>query len=471
MVSENASDGTFRPALSTQEAVARMFALTGVSASGRGEKRALVALRDALGVNVDVVATGAVLGAHLADALGQEWLPARDTVRNKLSLAGHNRLLAAAAEARRAGSLRRVRERSTVLEGPEWEAFNPAVSKIEAVTRIAALTGSPREWLGPGGKEHKSVLINLADRLLPDADLDRSSKTRLAASIAAELGVPWTDACYSTGETIQLVGLNQVLAGAERRLGMLGTSLTESLGSPRAEGEALTAALFEGWDGAAWEARSCIEWLQRRRLRGYNDTEWQGWYFEARAREILSAAFPPPATPVQVTYANTTFDFALNYVWDLKAHTDEKVFPSDGRREAERGAVILNDERAVRRCVDDGGLGFLMLSGGAVMDEDGSFLAWHRQFKAEQGVLQALSNSGRSRMRKVAFTPYRVEAFWVQNRLALDAAVLEGALGVQTIGRQPPRIAGQPGAIRPGKFVLRPRQASSALLVAGMSWR
>lgn len=447
-----------------------MFALTGVSVSGRGEKRALVALRDALGLDVDVVATGAVLGAHLAAALGVPWEADRDTVRNKLSLAGHNRLLAAAAVARRAGSLRRVRAESTVLEGPQWEAFNPAVSKIEAVTRIAALTDAPREWLGPGGKEHRSVLVNLADRLLPDVDLDRSSKTRLAASIAGELGVPWTDACYSTGETIQLIGLNQVLAGAERRLGRLGASLTQSLASPQAEGDALTAALFEAWDGSPWDGRSCIQWLLRRGLRGANDTEWQGWYFEAKAREVLSSAFPPPQTPVQVTYANTTFDFALNYVWDLKAHTQEKIFPSDGRRQAERGTTILNDERAVRLCVEAGGLGFLMVSGGAVMDEDGVFVAWHRQFKSGQGVVEALSNSDRSRMRKVAFTPYRVQAFWVQNTEALEAAVLAGTLGVQTIGRQAPRVEGLPGAVRPGKFLLKRGAEESDLLVAEMSW-
>ncbi len=99
------------------------------------------------------------------------------------------------------------------------------------------------------------MLVNLADNLLGDAALDRGSKTRLAREIATELGVTWTDTCYSTGETISLEGLNVILAGAERRLGRLGSSSAEVLATPQAEAEALVAALVDGWRAEPWDGR------------------------------------------------------------------------------------------------------------------------------------------------------------------------------------------------------------------------
>ena len=45
----------FRPAETVAEAVTRIFSLTGAAkGSGRGEKRAMLALRDALGLDIDV---------------------------------------------------------------------------------------------------------------------------------------------------------------------------------------------------------------------------------------------------------------------------------------------------------------------------------------------------------------------------------------------------------------------------------
>ena len=147
----------------------------------------------------------------------------------------------------------------------------------------------------------------------------------MARDIASELDVPWTDTCYSTGETISLEGLNTILAGAERRLGRLGTSAADLLASPQAEGAALVAALVDGWKAEPWDGRTCVEWLASSGARGANENEWQGWYFEARGREVLSSAFQPSATPPQIRFGNTTFDYSLNHVWDLKAHTECQV--------------------------------------------------------------------------------------------------------------------------------------------------
>jgi len=446
----------FIPAATITEAISRIFALTGAQPQTRGEKRALVALRDALDLDIDIVRTNAVLGERLAAALGVEWRPAVHTILNKVTLAGLNTLLEGATEAYHRGSLEQVAKPTpSTLVGPGWAAFNPAVSKIEAVTRIAGLTGAPHEWLGPGSKEHKSVLTNLADRLLPSGVLDRSSKTRLARALAREFGVEWSDSCASTGETISLDGLNTILAGAERRLGRLGTTAAEMLATPEAEGKALAAALNDGWEAQPWDGRKCIDWMQKEAVRGFNENEWQGWYFEARGRQILNAAFPPSIRPVRVRYCNTPFDYSLNYVWDLKAHTEEHVFPVAGRRRRGMASVILNEEQAIRECVADQGLGFLVLSGAALMDEDLAFVTWHRSFKLAQGGRSAPSNSGKSRMRKVAFTPLHVEGFWIANTPSLDAAVAAGQLRVMGHGfRQAPKVEGGVGAKRGAKFAM-----------------
>ena len=199
------SNDEFIPATSVGEAVARIYGLTGARARGRGEKRALDALRDALSVDVDVVRTNAVLGAALAEALHVEWRADAYTDKNRVTLPGLNALLRGATRAFGQGRLRRVRAESAAeLSGPEWESFQPAISKIEAVTRIAALTGAPPESLGPGSKERKSVLVNLADRLLPGRELDRSSKTRLGRSLTREFDVAWPETAYSAGDTVFL---------------------------------------------------------------------------------------------------------------------------------------------------------------------------------------------------------------------------------------------------------------------------
>ena len=201
--------------------------------------------------SIDVTKTNAVTAERIATALDVEWRPGDFTIKNKVNLAGLNALLEEATDAYYEGTLVRLQGSTpAALTGPGWAAFQPAVSKIEAITRIARLTGAPQEHLGPGSKEHKTLLVNLADNLLGDAALDRGSKTRLARDIAMELGVTWTDTCYSTGETISLEGLNIILAGAERRLGRLGSSSAEVLATPQAEAEALVAALVSTAGGA-----------------------------------------------------------------------------------------------------------------------------------------------------------------------------------------------------------------------------
>ncbi|MFJ2754935.1 hypothetical protein ACIO3S_05040 [Nocardioides sp. NPDC087217] len=468
-------DPFFIPAESLGEALGRIHALTGRAPSAsvggtRAGKRALVALRDSLELDVDVVRTPAAMGKAIASHLDIVWTDDRFVVKNMVTLDGFNALLEGATRAFYAGSLRQLKDEAPVaLRGEEWDAFEPARSKIEAVTRIAALTNAPRETLGPGSKEHKSVFVNLADALFPgDSRIDKSSKTRLGASLASVLNVPWTDDCASTGETIQLPGLNTILAGAERKLGRLGAVVSDMLATPEAEGDALAAALQAGLPNY-WDGRKSVKWLADNSLRGANDNEWQGFFGEQRARQVLGAAYQPKVPGPRVKYGNTVFDYSLNWVWDIKVHVELQRFPE--RVKTNNGAMWLNDEQAVWQCVQEQGLGFLTISGAAEMDADGEFVVWHREFKAAAtGKAPAPSNSGISRIRKSAFTPLHVEAFWIPNPPALSAAIAGGEVRVQEQPPQAPKKAGERGATREPKFMMNVRKARRGIRVARHDW-
>lgn len=454
---DGANQKFFLPATSPAEAISRIYSLTGARDPGtRGEKRALVALRDALGLDIELARTNGEAGLILAKALHVDWRPEVYVLRNTVTLDGLNALLEGATAAYYAGSLKRVEaQRPATLTGSEWAEFKPARSKIEAVNRISYLTGSGPEALGPGSKERKRVLTNLAARLAPEVDISLS-KTKLGAALAADLDAPWSDLCESTGETISLTGLNTLLAGAERRLGLLGTSVSQALGTPEAEGAALAAALVGKLDRHTWDARETIRRMQREGIPGQNQSEWQGFYFEGRGRQILNAAFPPLEAPLRVRYGNTNFDYSLNFVWDLKAHTERWRNPSSGTVSRGRSEVQLNDERAIRECVEDQGLGFLMLSGDAIDDTNWEFATWHAEFKGR-------SEPQRRRL-KAGFDPVQVEAFWIADTHSLDAALTAGALRVREQGRQPDR------SVRNTKIHMNAATARDALGVSKVSF-
>ncbi|WP_300677452.1 hypothetical protein [Nocardioides sp.] len=471
----------FIPAETAAEAVARIYSLTGaVDAGTRGEKRAIVALRDALGLDIDMARTNAQMGERIALRLDIDW-NSTCTDRNKVTLDGLNILLEGATEAFHAGSLRRLAaQRPATLSDAQWAEFEPAPSKIEAVNRISGLTNSGPEWLGPGSKEHKSVLVNLAAGLAPHLEV-KLSKTKLGAALADEFGAPWSDICESTGETISLIGLNTLLAGAERRLGRLGAARLGLFGTPEEEGQALAAALLDGWraekqgDGGkrvVWDARKCIHWmLDQGVTEGPNQNEWQGFYWEARGRALLNSAFTPNPNPPQVVYGKTVFDYSLRYVWDLKAHTESWRSPLTSAIKRGQSAAPLNDQEAMDACIREQGLGFLMIGGEAISDDDGEFVEWHRGFKAAQGVKSRSSNSGGSRARKSAFEPLHVEAFYFHNEAALDAAKAAGQITGFAQGRQAPDEEGGVGRSRRPRYNLSvPKTRGTSLAVARYDW-
>src|SRR5690606_21094214 len=105
------------------------------------------------------------------------------TRTGQITLQGMNWLLAGASDAFVSGSVRRIEE-GKPAQLADWGGFRPARSKLEAVNRISALTRSGPQDLGPGGKERKSVFVNLAQALFPQIDTS-VSKIHLGAALAA----------------------------------------------------------------------------------------------------------------------------------------------------------------------------------------------------------------------------------------------------------------------------------------------
>lgn len=89
----------------------------------------------------------------------------------------------------------------------------PATTKAVAVARMYFLGNRVVEPLGPGSKEKRSALEAIGSFV----DLDLTStpgKVECGRLIAERVGVTWDGTCYSSGDTITLIGLNRLIGGA-----------------------------------------------------------------------------------------------------------------------------------------------------------------------------------------------------------------------------------------------------------------
>lgn len=434
-----APGGEWAPAASKLEAVSRISALTGAPPEGLGpgskeRKSVLTNLARHLDLDVDDSGRKHVLASQIASALGAGWDPTCVSAGETITLVGLNRILeAATAELRR-----QTEPRPAALPAP-------ARSKLEAVMRIAALTGAPDEALGPGSKERKSALVNLVRGMGLPVDT-RLSKPELARSVVTHLGGTWDAASYSTGDTITLVGLNRVLVAAHTAMARLGEARPGRFQDVQQEATAMLRVL-DGALPAELEGRPAVTRMREAEFRGWAMDEWVGSYFEFVGLPALVDTFG--GGPVR--FANTTFDYALDSVWDLKTH-------------AARGATILNSQDAVGACLEAGrGLGFVVLSGAAVYDETGAFRSWFREQRAAAGKKPAkrATPAGFHRRAKSAFAPRSLEAFHLRDRADLQEAIEAGVMGDMRQGRQ------VSGASRTLKYLLNLRQArESGMLTA-----
>jgi hypothetical protein len=164
------------------------------------------------------------------------------------------------------------------------------------------------------------------------------------------------------------------------------------------------------------DGKSAIEQMMSEGSRQWRQMEWIGFWFEFFVEKPLLESLGATRGP---RYGSTEFDIKSNYVWDLKAHPDDK--PS----------LILNDQEAVGKCIDEhGGLGFIVLEGKATYDESGEFKAWHDSLKGKTSSYEKKrAAEGRpSRKRKVSFAPKNAKAIFIPDGAALAGAVDEGWL-------------------------------------------
>ena len=427
-------DEGFVPAKSKLEAVTRLPALVGAPPEWLGpgskeRKSLLVNLADSLGLDVDTESDKPELGRQIATALGMSWTSDCWSTGHTITLVGLNQLLAGTHQE----MIRRASDRGE-------PSFHPARSKLEAVTRISSLTAGPPQTLGPGSKERKSVLTDLA------AGLDLAVNTALSKPVLAEeivtaLNGTWDETCWSTGQTITLEGLNRVLARAEAALSQsVPRDHAQTFSSPAKEAAALLAVLGSEIPGYM-DGRACVREMLAAESKHWAQDEWRGFYFEFLGLPALVNAFGGGPTAV----ANTTFDYSLGEIWDLKCHGDDST------------TAILNAKTAIDECLRTRGVGLLVLSGTTETD-DGEFRDWHRELRVANGRAPRPRTrpAAYQRRSKCAFSPTRLDAFFFASAVALESAVADGVITEMSQGRQPD------GSPRGPKYTLRTDRAEGS---------
>jgi len=430
------SEPRFLPARSKLEAVTRISATThsppeALGPGSKERKSVLVNLAAGLDISVNTKTDKPGLGEQIARGLHMGWGADCWSAGQTITLVGLNRLLE--------GAEREVSRRE--LQAPTVVAFVLARSKLEAVARISALTDAQAETLGPGSKERKSALVNLATGLGLTIDT-RKNKPEVGAQIANALGTTWDSSCWSAGNTITLVGLNRLLAAGQREVEHRRGSLLRGLfRTAREEAAAILEALALVIP-RQMEGRNCVHQMLEAEYSQWAQDEWAAFFFEFIGLPALVNAF----SGGPVAFENTIFDYGLSQVWDLKLHA------------AVRGAAPLNAMQAIDACLAaDRGLGFIVLSGDAQYD-DSQFRQWQRELRAAEGRQAARRQTPPRYVRrsKAGFTPTKLEAFYFADAKALEGARSIGAVTVMNQGRQ------SSGAVRRPKYGLNLAKARSA---------
>lgn len=292
-----------------------------------------------------------------------------------------------------------IQKMESLIRLRELTTFNDCKTKIEAIGRIADLTGFENRGIGLGSTEYKESLIDIAKYCGYDIDT-KLSKPRYAEKLAELMGVPWTRQCWSTGSTITLEGLNRLIFGIVRKEAEFGGKGTRS---PREEAQAFSRAIMPQIQ-PVWEGKRCVTRMLDEESRNWAQMEWIGFYFE-------HVAIPPLlenrliSGPINV--ASTAFDAYGTHVWDLKTHNTA------------REDAPLNDKLSMRAAVENyGGLGFCMLEGEADFDDKTSrdFQLWVERLKKEHGKRYNLGSiKPRSRLRKSAFYPEKLKFYFVKS--------------------------------------------------------
>jgi len=296
--------------------------------------------------------------------------------------------------------------------------FIEAQNKLEAVARISQLTNSGPETLGPGSKERKSVVLNLAKNLGLRTE-STSTKHQIASEIAKELGFEWVKEYESSGQTLTLKGLNSLLrAGSDHFFrdnpeleGLHENGFEQELENISKVIATKTPKHMDGF--------TAINQMKSSEFNQWRATEWQGFYFEFLiAPELINVLGGGPKK-----IGSTTFDYALRYTWDFKVHS---ALTKNGTKS--NSQCQLNDAKSMDQAVLQGGIGLIILTGAPTYDLN--FTRWHKKFRSG-------SEEEPKKLLKKEFQTERIDFFFIPSKERLEQALQRGEIVFFRQGHQP----------------------------------
>jgi hypothetical protein len=307
--------------------------------------------------------------------------------------------------------------------------FIPAQNKLEAVARISSLTNSGPETLGPGSKERKSVLINLA-KGLKFSHLAVGSKHEIANSLATQLKINWTTDCHSIGQTITLKGLNLLLEASTNYLGINSNQISKYQDLLLSQEVELISNVVVKNTPRIMDGHDAVLQMKLAEYTKWRETEWQGFYFEFIVLpKLINALGGGP-----LTLGNTEFDYSLKRIWDMKTHS---MIRTNGK--PSNSNCPLNDAKSIEMAVGQMGFGLIVLTG--LPKYDMGFTRWHKKFRSDK------PGEPRKPLKK-SFFPQSIDMFYIPNLDELNKAKEVGLIKIFNQGRQ------QSGAIRGAKYSL-----------------
>jgi hypothetical protein len=295
--------------------------------------------------------------------------------------------------------------------------FIPAKNKLEAVARISNLTNSGPETLGPGSKERKSVVINLAHGMGLVTNNDET-KQEIAKRIVEVSDRKWTTDCESIGQTLTLIGLNLLLQTGTEYLAARSSSSSLVELTLKEELHRISEVVV-GKTPRQMDGKLAINEMKEAEFSQWRATEWQGFYFEFKVRpELINKLGGGPRK-----IGSTDFDYALVRTWDMKVHSS---LTRHGKESASN--CILNDAESMRMAASQSGFGLIILSGEPIYDLD--FTRWHKSFLGN-------SKCEPKKLLKKSFKPTRIDFFFVPSLQRLEEALEKSELKLFKQGRQP----------------------------------
>lgn len=324
--------------------------------------------------------------------------------------------------------------------------FIEARNKLEVVARISNLTNSGPETLGPGSKERKSVVVNLALGLGLNID-ESETKQKIAAKIAESFGYEWLSAYESVGQTLTLRGLNTLLKGATKHFSLIESGIKSLIElNLDQELEMISKVVVEKTPRHMKGVEAILE-MKEAEFSQWRATEWQGFYFEFKVRpELINALGGGPKK-----IGTTSFDYALQRTWDMKVHSS---MTKNGKKSG--SICLLNDALSMDQAADEGGIGLIILSG--IPKYDWDFTRWHKKFRSG-------SDEGPKKPLKKEFESERIDFIFIPTLERLQKALSHGELSYFKQGHQPT------GELRKIKYSLNLKKAlDSDLHIKGIQF-